>query len=307
MSSQTATDHHPARTYAAVLAAMAVAAAAGFWMSLTSRDMPGTRGTHPRGWRRRRGHHALRGARRRPGGQGPRGRTGPGAGPDGLDDRAGLLPARGSPTRSPAASADPPAAARILNIAASRRSWSRSSCSPCRHSSSSPPDGCPPAAGAGPPAPGSPAAGRPCSRSCSLPARSTRTCPRGATTRSGSMLLPTAGRRPRGGRDGAARRAAWWPGWPPSSPAGCATADHDGDRWRGSRSASSCRSPAWLTDTNGNSVVVEVLMALAIFVAMLLGIGWPLLGPLGSAVEASDQVASPRAEAEQSTGMVSSP
>ena len=42
MSSQTATDHHPERTYAAVLAAMAVAAAAGFWMSLTSRDMPGS-------------------------------------------------------------------------------------------------------------------------------------------------------------------------------------------------------------------------------------------------------------------------
>jgi len=42
MSSQTTTDHHPERTYAAVLAAMAVAAAAGFWMSLTSRDMPGS-------------------------------------------------------------------------------------------------------------------------------------------------------------------------------------------------------------------------------------------------------------------------
>jgi hypothetical protein len=42
MSIQTATDHHPERTYAAVLAAMAVAAAAGFWMSLTSRDMPGS-------------------------------------------------------------------------------------------------------------------------------------------------------------------------------------------------------------------------------------------------------------------------
>ena len=62
-----------------------------------------------------------------------------------------------------------------------------------------------------------------------------------------------------------------------------------------------------LTDTNGKSVVVEVVMALAIFVAMLWGIGWPLLGPLGSAAEASDQVTSPRAEAEESTGMVSSP
>jgi hypothetical protein len=42
MSSQAGTDHHPERTYAALLAAMAVAAAAGFWMSLTSRDMPGS-------------------------------------------------------------------------------------------------------------------------------------------------------------------------------------------------------------------------------------------------------------------------
>ena len=42
MSIQTAADHHPERAYAAVLAAMAVAAAAGFWMSLTSRDMPGS-------------------------------------------------------------------------------------------------------------------------------------------------------------------------------------------------------------------------------------------------------------------------
>ena len=42
MSSQAATAHHPERTYAAVLAAMAVAAAAGFWMSLTSPELPGT-------------------------------------------------------------------------------------------------------------------------------------------------------------------------------------------------------------------------------------------------------------------------
>ena len=42
MSSQTATDQHPERAYAAVLASMAVAAAAGFWMSLTSRDLPGS-------------------------------------------------------------------------------------------------------------------------------------------------------------------------------------------------------------------------------------------------------------------------
>ena len=42
MSGQTAIEHHPERTYAAVLAAMAVAAAAGFWMSLTSPELPGT-------------------------------------------------------------------------------------------------------------------------------------------------------------------------------------------------------------------------------------------------------------------------
>ncbi|MET1059567.1 MAG: hypothetical protein ABWX84_08215 [Nocardioides sp.] len=42
MSRQTTIDHQPQRTYAAVLAAMAVAAAAGFWMSLTSPEVPGT-------------------------------------------------------------------------------------------------------------------------------------------------------------------------------------------------------------------------------------------------------------------------
>ena len=40
------------------------------------------------------------------------------------------------------------------------------------------------------------------------------------------------------------------------------------------------------TDTSGDSVTVEVLMALAIFGAMLFGIGWPLLGPLGARAEA---------------------
>ena len=37
----TATDPTRLGPYAAALAALAVAAAAGFWMSLTSRDMPG--------------------------------------------------------------------------------------------------------------------------------------------------------------------------------------------------------------------------------------------------------------------------
>ena len=44
------------------------------------------------------------------------------------------------------------------------------------------------------------------------------------------------------------------------------------------------------TDTSGDSVTVEVLVALAIFGAMLFGIGWPLLGPLGSRVEAAEHV-----------------
>ena len=51
-----------------------------------------------------------------------------------------------------------------------------------------------------------------------------------------------------------------------------------------------------LTDTSGKSVMVEVLMALAIFGAMLWGIGWPLLGPLGSLAEAPGQVTPTRAE-----------
>ena len=42
MSRQSAFDHHPERTYAVVLAMLAVAAAAGFWMSLTSPEVPGT-------------------------------------------------------------------------------------------------------------------------------------------------------------------------------------------------------------------------------------------------------------------------
>ena len=53
-----------------------------------------------------------------------------------------------------------------------------------------------------------------------------------------------------------------------------------------------------LTDTSGKSVMVEVLMALAIFGAMLWGIGWPLLGPLGSAAEAAEHVARAKSEPE---------
>ena len=42
MSTDTPATRYPARTLAAVLAALAGAAAAGFWMSLASPEMPGT-------------------------------------------------------------------------------------------------------------------------------------------------------------------------------------------------------------------------------------------------------------------------
>ena len=52
------------------------------------------------------------------------------------------------------------------------------------------------------------------------------------------------------------------------------------------------------TDTGGDSVTVEVLLAMAIFGTMLFGIGWPLLGPLGSRAEAAEHVAWAKSEAE---------
>ena len=45
------------------------------------------------------------------------------------------------------------------------------------------------------------------------------------------------------------------------------------------------------TDTDGDSVTVEVLLATAIFGTMLFGIGWPLLGPLGSRAESAEHIA----------------
>jgi len=39
----------------------------------------------------------------------------------------------------------------------------------------------------------------------------------------------------------------------------------------------------------GGSVAVEVLMALAIFGTLLVGMGWPLLGPLGRAAAHLDE------------------
>jgi hypothetical protein len=67
-------------------------------------------------------------------------------------------------------------------------------------------------------------------------------------------------------------------------------------RYRGPRR----RQMAWFTvgvvtmvggliiDTNGKSVVLEVLLAAAIFGTMLFALGWPLLGPLGRAAEEAD-------------------
>ena len=52
------------------------------------------------------------------------------------------------------------------------------------------------------------------------------------------------------------------------------------------------------TDTSGDSVLVEVLMALAIFGALLFGIGWPLLGPLGPRAEAAENVVRATSERE---------
>ena len=46
--------------------------------------------------------------------------------------------------------------------------------------------------------------------------------------------------------------------------------------------------PGLATDTDGDSVTVEVLLATAIFATMLFGIGWPLLGPLGARADAAE-------------------
>ena len=84
MSSQTTTDHHPEHAYAAVLAAMAVAAAVGFWMSLTSATCPAATALTLEDGVDVVGIMLFGGARPRSGGQGPRGRARPGADPDDL-------------------------------------------------------------------------------------------------------------------------------------------------------------------------------------------------------------------------------
>ena len=52
------------------------------------------------------------------------------------------------------------------------------------------------------------------------------------------------------------------------------------------------------TDTSGDSVTVEVLMATAIFGSMLFAIGWPLLGPLGGRAEAAEHTVWAKSEPE---------
>ena len=149
------------------------------------------RGAHPRGRRRRGGHHALRGSRPRPGGQGPRGRAGPGAGPDGLDDRAGLLPARSRRrdrrrSREPARCSPHPQHRGRVGVRGRVLPARAVAALPVPHRTASVPH-----AGAGPRVPGSPAAAAAVHlRPAGARARSTRTCPRGATTRSGSTPRP---------------------------------------------------------------------------------------------------------------------
>ena len=52
------------------------------------------------------------------------------------------------------------------------------------------------------------------------------------------------------------------------------------------------------TDTSGDSVTVEVLMATAIFGSMLFALGWPLLGPLGGRAEAAEHTVWAKSEPE---------
>ena len=294
MSSQTATDHHSARNYAAVLAAMAVAAAAGFWMSLTSRDMPGSEaltledGVDVVGIMLFGVLGIALVARDRAAG------LGRALVLMAVDDRAGLLPARARRrdrrrSRGPARCRPHPQHRGRVGV--------RRRVLPARAVAALP---LPDRTAALPPL----ALGRGCrdrrlrggraSRSCSRPGPVDEDVPAWGDNPIGLDAAPRLHRRPRAGRDGAARCAASWSGWPRSSPAGCATADPGGSRWRGSRSASSSRWPAWPPTPRGDSVTVEVLMALAIFGAMLFGIGWPLLGPLGARAEAAEHDTSGR-------------
>ena len=56
--------------------------------------------------------------------------------------------------------------------------------------------------------------------------------------------------------------------------------------------------PGLATDTDGDSVTFEVLLAMAIFGTMLFGIGWPLLGPLGARADGAEHFTWAKSEAE---------
>ena len=297
MSNQTAIDHHPERTYAAVLAALAVAAAAGFWMSLTSRDMPGSEALTLEDGVDAVGMHALRGARPGTGGQGPRRRAGPG-----VVLMASMIALdyflHGLADAIAGGNADPPAAARILNLAGESAfvvAFFLLALSPLLLF----PTGRLPsrrwrwAAGAG-------------ITGCGVAVLSVMLAPgpvdedvpswgdnpigldaaprlvevlevTGVVLLVGGMVLGLTAFVTRWVRYGGARRQqmAWFTIGVVVQVAGLST------------------------DTSGGSVTVEVLMALAIFGAMLFGIGWPLLGPLGARAEASEHLTWATSETEQ--------
>ena len=254
------------------------------------------RGAHPRGRRRRGGHHALRGSRYRPGGQGPRGRTGPGVGPDGLDDRAGLLPARPRRRdrrrcREPARRSPHPQHRGRVGVRRRVLPARAVTALPLPHRTTALP---PLALGRG-------------RRDRRLRGGGAVGPARSGPGRRGRALLgrqpdrarcrAPAGRRPRDGGPGAARRRdvgragrVRHPlGALPRTPSAADGVVHDRRRRPGDRPGDRHR---------GDSVTVEVLLATAIFGAMLFGIGWPLLGPLGSRAESAEHVARAKSEAE---------
>jgi hypothetical protein len=296
MSSQTTTDHHPERTYAAVLAALAVAAAAGFWMSLTSRDMPGSEeltledGVDAVGVMLFGVLGLALVARDRAAGLG----------------RALVLMAsmialdyflHGLADAIAAGHADPPAAARILDIAGESAfivAFFLLAMSPLHLFPT----------------------GR-------LPSRRWRWAAGagivGCTVAVLSVLLapgpidedvPAWGDNPIG-LDAAPRLAdalevvgmVLLAG---GVVLGLAAFVTRCVRYRGARR----QQMAWFTvgvvvqvaglstDTSGDSVTIEVLMALSIFGAMLFGIGFPLLGPLGARAEASEHLVRATSETE---------
>ena len=300
MSSQTTTDHHPERAYAAGLAAMAVAAAAGFWMSLTSRDMPGSTaltledGVDVVGIMLFGVLGLALVARDRAAGLG----------------RALVLMAsmialdyflHGLADAIAGGHANPPAAAQILNLASEAAfivAFFLLALSPLFLF----PTGRLPsprwrwAAGAG-------IAG------CAAAVLSVQLAP-GLVDED----VPAWGDNPIG-LDAAPRlidalEAVGIVLLVGGMVLGLAAFVTRWVRYRGARR----QQMAWFTigvvvhvagvttDTSGDSVTVEVLMALAIFSTMLFGIGWPLLGPLGARAEASEHLTWATSEQELAPG-----